>query len=75
LKESIFACLVLPVALAAVTLGSWQAVGRTISDEQMIKLDLAARVEQRCNRRAMGLIGREHRGFIRMMAPSAWQSK
>ncbi|WP_240543132.1 DUF930 domain-containing protein [Bradyrhizobium canariense] len=55
--------LLLPVALAATTLVSSQAVGRTISDEQMMKLDLGARVEQRCNRRAMGLVGREHRGF------------
>jgi hypothetical protein len=53
--------LLLPVALATATLAMPQAVARTISDEQMMKLDLGARVEQRCNRRAMGLIEREHR--------------
>ncbi|OSI48493.1 hypothetical protein BSZ15_38330 [Bradyrhizobium canariense] len=55
--------LLLSVGLAATTLVSSPAVGRTISDEQMMKLDLGARVEQRCNRRAMGLVGREHLGF------------
>ncbi len=35
----------------------------TSRSEQMLKLSPATRIEQRCDARAMGSVGREHKGF------------
>lgn len=39
------------------------ALARSSRTDQMLKLDPATRVEQRCDARAMGLVGREHKGY------------
>ncbi|WP_332119418.1 DUF930 domain-containing protein [Azorhizobium caulinodans] len=49
------------VATLAATGGAAQAASH--SDEQILKLAPNARMEQRCNARAMGVIGREHKGL------------
>lgn len=54
------ACYVL--AVLASTAAILPALARSSTDEMMM-LDPAARMEQRCNARGMGLVGREHKGF------------
>jgi len=39
------------------------SVARSSRTDQMLKLDPATRVEQRCDARAMGIVGREHKGY------------
>ena len=39
------------------------AIARSSRADQMLKLDPATRVEQRCDARAMGSVGREHKGY------------
>lgn len=39
------------------------ALGAASRSEQMLKLSPETRVEQRCDARAMGSVGREHKGF------------
>jgi len=55
-----------PVCFVLAVLATATAVipahARTANDEMMM-LDPAARIEQRCNARGMGLVGREHKGF------------
>ena len=38
-------------------------LARSSRTDQLLKLDPATRVEQRCDARAMGIVGREHKGF------------
>jgi len=56
-KPVCFVLAVLATATAVIP-----AKARTANDEMMM-LDPAARIEQRCNARGMGLVGREHKGF------------
>lgn len=50
--------------IAAVGIGAASsALARSSRTDQMLKLDPATRVEQRCDARAMGIVGREHKGF------------
>jgi hypothetical protein len=44
-------CLLVPASVAQ---------ARKSNEEQMLKLDPATRLEQRCDARGMGLVGREH---------------
>jgi hypothetical protein len=39
------------------------AAAKSPRDNQMLKLDLTTRIEQRCDARAMGIVGREHKGY------------
>ena len=57
MKPACFVLAVLATATAVIP-----AKARTANDEMMM-LDPAARIEQRCNARGMGLVGREHKGF------------
>lgn len=57
MKTVCFGLAVLAVASAAIP-----ARARSATD-QMLMLEPAARIEQRCNARGMGLVGREHKGF------------
>lgn len=50
------------VAVAAMC-GNSCADARSSRTDQMLKLDPATRVEQRCDARAMGIVGREHKGY------------
>lgn len=47
-------------ASAALLLCAGAAEAATRRDEMILHLDPATRIEQRCNARAMGVIGREH---------------
>ncbi|GAB4071466.1 hypothetical protein GCM10028812_45080 [Ancylobacter sonchi] len=51
------------LALAAASALPQVGAQAKTTDEQMLMLDPAARVEQRCNSRGMGEIGREHKGM------------
>lgn len=47
-----------------VTVAVTGAVGAAAShDKEMLELAPQTRLEQRCNARAMGIVGREHKGF------------
>lgn len=48
------------VAAAMASAGADAATSRS---EQMLKLSPETRIEQRCDARAMGSVGREHKGF------------
>lgn len=39
------------------------AFAKSSRTDQMLKLDPVTRVEQRCDARAMGIVGREHKGY------------
>ena len=60
-----FACFgIAATAFASLALGAAiHPAQAKSSTEQMMMLDPAARMEQRCNARGMGLVGREHKGF------------
>lgn len=52
----------LGVVIAAFVLcGS--AAAKSPRNDQMLKLDLTTRIEQRCDARAMGTVSREHKGY------------
>lgn len=53
----------LGVVLVAGISGVLPAVDKSSRSDQMLKLDPATRVEQRCDARAMGIVGREHKGY------------
>jgi Domain of Unknown Function (DUF930) len=53
----------LGVVLVAGISGVLPAVAKSSRSDQMLKLDPATRVEQRCDARAMGIVGREHKGY------------
>jgi Domain of Unknown Function (DUF930) len=53
----------LGVVLVAGISGVSPAVAKSSRSDQMLKLDPATRVEQRCDARAMGIVGREHKGY------------
>jgi hypothetical protein len=50
----------LGVAMIATAMPALAAASRT---DQMMKLDPQTRIEQRCDARAMGIVGREHKGY------------
>ena len=50
------------IAVAA-AMASSVADAATSRSEQMLKLSPETRIEQRCDARAMGSVGREHKGF------------
>jgi len=50
------------IAVAA-AMASSVAGAATSRSEQMLKLSPETRIEQRCDARAMGSVGREHKGF------------
>lgn len=54
-----------PLFVTALTLfaAAPPALARLSSDGAMLKMELSARIEQRCNERGMGLVGREHKGM------------
>ncbi|UGV26711.1 DUF930 domain-containing protein [Rhodopseudomonas boonkerdii] len=53
----------LGVMLIAGIAGASSADARSSRTDQMLKLDPATRIEQRCDARAMGIVGREHKGY------------
>lgn len=53
----------LGVMLIAGIAGVSSADARSSRTDQMLKLDPATRIEQRCDARAMGIVGREHKGY------------
>jgi hypothetical protein len=55
--------LALGVAVIAGICGFSPAIATSSRTDQMLKLDPATRVEQRCDARAMGMVGRERKGY------------
>lgn len=53
----------LPLACLALIVAGPAALAAAPRDQQMLALSPDTRVEQRCNARAMGVVGREVRGF------------
>jgi Domain of Unknown Function (DUF930) len=51
------------VAVIAIFAGLPASYARTSNTQQMLTLSPETRLEQRCNARAMGIVGREHRDF------------
>jgi len=49
------------VALGLLIAAACPAQARKPTDAQMLSLDPSFRIEQRCNARGMGVVGREHR--------------
>lgn len=59
MQRAFLAALALPSAL----LLAGPASGASRRDEMMLHVDMATRIEQRCNARAMGTVGREQAGM------------
>jgi len=55
--------IVLGVVFATGIIGGSPSVAKSSRTDQMMKLDPMTRVEQRCDARAMGIVGREHKGY------------
>jgi hypothetical protein len=53
----------LGAVVAAGIIGVFPANARSSRTDQMLKLDPVTRIEQRCDARAMGIVGREHKGY------------
>ncbi|WP_249225211.1 DUF930 domain-containing protein [Tardiphaga alba] len=53
----------LGVLVAVGIVGVSPTLAKSSRNDQMLKLDPATRVEQRCDARAMGIVGREHKGY------------
>jgi hypothetical protein len=56
-------CKVIIAAIGIMLLADSQASAASSRTEQMLKLSPETRVEQRCDAKAMGSVGREHKGF------------
>ena len=63
MRIAFVAALGLTLLSASLSAAKPSAQQKKLLDQQMLKLDLGTRMEQRCDARAGGVVSREHKGF------------